>query len=159
LALRFLGRTSFDRFHIEGFAWAFDRATGGRSWPLFKAWGSIQLLRCCGALGLLVAVLVLEGLGFTKKLWLRLTESAVFAVNRRFVIGLLFVERLAPVEWFGLAIRRRLVVALGLAIGLSIGAVTLLHRRFIQIATLPRVLTAAIFEFDVLEFAFGFEAL
>ena len=147
MALRFLGRTSFDRFHIEGFAWAFDRATGGRSWTLFKAWGSIQLLRCCGALGLLVAVLVLEWLGFTKTLWLRLTESALLAVGLRFV------------EWFGLAIRRRLVVALGLAIGLSIGAVTLLHRRFIQIATLPRVLTAAIFEFDVLEFAFGFEAL
>ena len=149
MALRFLGRTSFDRFYIEGFAWAFDRATGGRSWPLFKAWGSIQLLRCCSALGLLVAVFALKRLGFAVRLIQRLS----------FIKRLIFIERLPLIKRLSLVESLGLVVSLGFAVRLSIGVVSLLHRRFIEIATLTRVVTTAIFEFDVLKFPFRFEAL
>ena len=80
-------------------------------------------------------------------------EAAGLPVRLRFVVGLLLTESL----W--LAIRRGVVVPLGFAVRLSIGVASLLHRRFIEIATLTRVVTTAIFKFDVLEFAFRFEAL
>ena len=80
-------------------------------------------------------------------------EAAGLPVRLRFVVGLLLTESL----W--LAIGRGVVVSLGFAVRLSIGVASLLHRRFIEIATLTRVVTAAIFKFDVFEFAFRFEAL
>jgi hypothetical protein len=129
-----LGRATLDGFHIKGLTWPFDWTSRSRSWTLFNAWRLIEVLVLrCGALGCLVPVFVLKRL--------------------RFVVRLLLPK------WLRLAIRRGLVVSLGFAVGLSIGVLSLLHRCFIEVATLTRVVTAAIFELDVLELPFRFEAL